>query len=907
MDIQDKTNEEYQEDLLALQVETVSLTAVPNSSNTKSICPEDMTGETSSKLELAMQGGKMAWWEMDVKTGNVTFSKYKVEMLGYPSENFKHYHDFTALVHPIDRERIMNSMHRHLNGVLDKYEAEYRILANSGEYIWFYDYGSVVKTDSNGAPLICAGFVFNITERKQAEEMFHKSEQMLQTVLDNFPGVVFWKDIKSNYLGCNKSFATGAGLTSPAEIVGKTDFDLPWASTEAKNYRKDDLDVMEGGKGRLHIFETQHQSDGQVIWLDTSKFPLRDSLGQIIGVIGVSNDISMLKMAEQELIIANKELAVQIREKEERADEFIIANKELHYQNEEKEKRAAELIIANKELAFQNREKEKRADELFIANKELHYQNEEKEKRAAELIIANKELAFQNREKEKRADELIIANKELAFQNREKEKRADELIIANKELLYQNEEKEKRAAELIIANKELAFQNEEKEKRAEELIIANKELAFQNREKEKRADELIIANKELLYQNEEKEKRAAELIIANKELAFQNDEKEKRALELMNAKDKAEASDRLKTAFMNNISHEIRTPLNGILGFAPFIIQPDISMEEKKDFLEILNLSGIRLMNTITDYMDISLIISDNMEVHPQQNNISSLLTNVFEDFEEPCLKKNLGIKLQFPDNSNNFILNTDGEILRKAVSKLVDNSVKFTREGSITMGFENKNNEIEIFVKDTGIGIEKDAQERIYEYFMQENVSNTRGHEGSGLGLSIAKGMMQLLGGKIRLESAKNIGTTVFLTHPNIISTATAKPKNSIQAIKVAEMPLILIAEDDDSNYFYINTFLKKDNKTLRAFNGQEAVDLCKMHPDINLVLMDIKMPVMNGIAATHIIKSFRNDLPIIAVTANAQSGDEFKIKEAGCDDYLSKPINSTKLLSLIQKYIKK
>jgi len=159
-----------------------------------------------------------------------------------------------------------------------------------------------------------------------------------------------------------------------------------------------------------------------------------------------------------------------------KSDELIIANRELAFQNREKEKRADELIMANKELAFQNKEKEKRADELIIANKELAFQNKEKEKRAAELIIANKKLAFQNKEKEKRAKELIIANKELAFQNREKEKRADELFHANKELAFQNEEKEKRADELVIANKELAFQNKEKEKRAAELLIANKEL-----------------------------------------------------------------------------------------------------------------------------------------------------------------------------------------------------------------------------------------------------------------------------------------------------------------------------------------------------------------------------------------------------------------------------------------------
>ena len=234
-----------------------------------------------------------------------------------------------------------------------------------------------------------------------------------------------------------------------------------------------------------------------------------------------------------ELVIADEELTFQTGEKADRAAELVIADEELAFQTGEKADRAAELVIADEELAFQTGEKADRAAELVIANKELAFQNEEKDKRAAELILANRELVFQTGEKADRAAELIIANKELVYQNLEKEKRAAELLIANKELAFQNEEKDKRAAELVIANKELAFQNEEKDKRAAELILANRELVFQTGEKADRAAELIIANKELVYQNLEKEKRAAELLIANKELAFQNEEKEKRAAELL--------------------------------------------------------------------------------------------------------------------------------------------------------------------------------------------------------------------------------------------------------------------------------------------------------------------------------------------------------------------------------------
>ena len=484
MDTQHRTNEQLKQELLELRQEISSLKAVDSKVNAKSSSQDDITKETSSRLDLALQGGNLAWWEMDVLTGAVTFAKRKVEMLGYTPENFKHYKDFTKLVHPQDYERIMKAMRGHFEGVYDHYEAEYRILNKSGEYVWFYDYGSVVKKDSNGAPLICTGFVYNISDKKKAEEKMlfisraveatsdaigiadsksrhfyqnraysdlfgyksaeetdeaggvsslfkdseiaretfknvmngirwsgevemvtkngrafpaylranaiqdaegnivgiiaiinditqrkkdketlAKSEHMLQTVLDNFPGAVFWKDRQSNYLGCNQSFATDAGLKNPSEIVGKTDLDLPWASKGANEYRNDDFEVMESGEERLHIVEILHRSKGQAIWLDTNKLPLRDSSGNVIGVIGVSNDISMLKMAEQELLDTNRELLLQNREKEKRAAELAIANKELIFQNNEKDKRATELIYAK-----EHAEESDRLKSAFLTN-----------------------------------------------------------------------------------------------------------------------------------------------------------------------------------------------------------------------------------------------------------------------------------------------------------------------------------------------------------------------------------------------------------------------------------------------------------------------------------------------------------------------------------------------------------
>jgi signal transduction histidine kinase/CheY-like chemotaxis protein len=601
------------------------------------------------------------------------------------------------------------------------------------------------------------------------------------------------------------------------------------------------------------------------------------------------------------------------KSKEQILAELIVANKELVFQNQEKEKRAAELIIANKELAFQNQEKEKRAAELIIAIKELAFQNQEKEKRAAELIIANKELTFQNEEKEKRAAELIIANKELTFQNEEKEKRAAELIIANKELTFQNEEKEKRAAELIIANKELAYQNQEKEKRAAELIIANKELAYQNQEKEKRAAELIIANKELAFQNEEKEKRAAELIIANKELAFQNQEKEKRAAELIKAKEKAEESDRLKTAFLCNISHEIRTPMNGILGFAEFLKEPGLTGDQQQEYITIIEKSSARMLNIINNIVDISRIEAGLINVSFKETGINEKMEFIYCFFKSEVEEK--GMQLLFKNTlpAKEAIIRTDNEKVDSILTNLIKNAIKYSKVGTIEFGYIKRGETLEFYVKDAGIGIPKDRQSAIFERFIQADIADKQAYQGAGLGLSISKAYVEMLGGKIWVESEEGIGATFYFTLPYNAEPEEKKVVGQVVLAQDEENQInpeflglkILIAEDDETSEMLITIDVDKFGKEiLKARNGFEAVEVCRNNPDIDLILMDIQMPVMNGYEATRQIRQFNKDVVIIAQTAFGLSGDREKAVEAGCNDYISKPINKDELLALIQKY---
>ena len=382
-------------------------------------------------------------------------------------------------------------------------------------------------------------------------------------------------------------------------------------------------------------------------------------------------------------------------------------------------------------------------------------------------------------------------------------------------------------------------------------------------------------------------------------------ERKKSEKELMAAKEKAETNDRLKTAFINNISHEVRTPLNAILGFSQLITQEDLLPEEKENFYSMIRSGSERLINTITDYIDISLISSGTTPVSCTSFDPKELLSCLKNEFEPSCIHKNINFAVTTKNHPASFLF-SDRDLLYKSLAHLLDNAVKFTQQGRIEIGFDSNADCFEFFVKDTGIGIAEDALQDIFENFFQVETSNKRGYEGSGLGLSIARGLVRILGGDIRVESKVGEGTTFFLDlpltpGPSLMSASQGKK----EILKSDKRQTILIAEDDDSNMFYIETLLRKTEIVqFKAKNGKEAVDLCIAHPEIKLVLMDMKMPVMDGSEATRLIKMQRPDVVIIAVTAFGMSGDEQRFLDAGCDDYLSKPIKKEEFFAKLRAH---
>ena len=379
---------------------------------------------------------------------------------------------------------------------------------------------------------------------------------------------------------------------------------------------------------------------------------------------------------------------------------------------------------------------------------------------------------------------------------------------------------------------------------------------------------------------------------------------------LIQAKNKAEEGDKLKTAFINNISHEVRTPLNGILGFAELILQTGILEEDKKYYLDGLNTSCERLLDTVTNYMDISRLVSGSMVVQRKTVSLAGVIDEIFSLYEPKCKLKGLDFIKQMPSDANDYSLNCDPALLEKSITHLMNNAIKFTQAGSIILGFRRVKNKFELFVKDTGSGIHPKIYDKVFDPFVQEEASNTRIYEGSGLGLSIAKGLVELMGGKIRMKSVSSKGSSFYINLPDKSITGSAKKSSKKPKPKseTASRQVVLIAEDDELNFALYRTIMQRASLTfVRAKNGKEAVEMCLSNPEISIVLMDIKMPVMDGLEAVQKIRKFNKYLPVIGVTAYAMAGDRETALKAGFDDYLTKPVNPPALLEMIKKYFEK
>ncbi|WP_366183761.1 response regulator [Flavobacterium ovatum] len=396
-------------------------------------------------------------------------------------------------------------------------------------------------------------------------------------------------------------------------------------------------------------------------------------------------------------------------------------------------------------------------------------------------------------------------------------------------------------------------------------------------------------------------------------LALKSDITEKKKIlnELIVAKEKAEESDRLKSAFLANMSHEIRTPMNGILGFSALLSEPELGKEEQQEYIKLIQVSGARMLNLISEIIDISKIESGMMEISLQEVNINEGMDFVFNLLKLDAKEKSIDIT----HNSNSFpdlYLITDSEKLYAVLTNLVKNAIKYTDKGSIEFGYNIKNSTVEFFVKDTGIGIPLDRQSAIFERFIQVDIANIAARHGAGLGLAIAKAFVKLLDGDIWLESQEGMGTTFYFTLPfntknkePSLQTNTIKKIGKENATHINSKLKILITDDDTISRKLISKSVNEfAREIIEAKNGLEAVEKFKENSYFDLILMDVQMPIMNGYDAITEIRKLDKNIIIITQSAFGLTGDREKAISAGSNDYITKPIDKNELVLLLNKY---
>lgn len=384
--------------------------------------------------------------------------------------------------------------------------------------------------------------------------------------------------------------------------------------------------------------------------------------------------------------------------------------------------------------------------------------------------------------------------------------------------------------------------------------------------------------------------------------------------QLIEDRQKAEENDRLKTAFLANMSHEIRTPLNSIIGFSDLLLDDDSDWAERRQFVQMIKSAGGTLLQLIDDIIDISKIEAGQIKISKSNVNVNVILDELLIAFTNEKNKRNkdhVKLSLKKPYIKSDFELKTDPYRFKQILTNLLSNALKFVDDGFVEFGYAGIEQDfVQFFVRDSGIGIQRDKLHLVFQRFGQIENTARRNHEGTGLGLSITKQLVELLGGKIWFDSEYLKGTTFYFTLPLSKEATVFKSKSEYKPYINSTFnwsdKLFLIVDDVEANFLFYKAILKHTGALLLwAKNGIEAVKICRNNNSVNLVLMDLQMPQLSGLDATKQIKAFSNSLPIIAQTAFADIEGREKALAAGCDDYITKPVNQAELISLIQKML--
>ena len=778
--------------------------------------------------------------------------------------------------------------------------------------------------DEDGKNII-ATISQDITNRRQSELALRKSESHLRTLVNTIPDLIWLKDTNGVFLSCNPMFERFFGASEP-DIIGKTDYDFVDRKL-ADFFRDNDQKALEAGKPTSNEEWVTFADDGHRAFLDTIKSPIYDSDGTVLGILGIGRDITERMLAGEKLQASEKRfraifdqapVAIALLDTQGHP---IISNlrltKMIGYSSDE----LAKMMFT--EFTYpEDIDKDLNQFTDLIAGKISGYNIEKRYiHKNGTLIWANLYTTTLN-DSNGLIQEIIGMVEDIT----EKKKIHNEIkfqadlinnvgqaVIATDllgKVTYWNNAAEKiygwSSSEAIgqnIVDLTPARQSNEQAIDILKKLSSGKTWAgeFYVRRKDGSSFPALVTDTPILDSNGE----LTGIIGISSDIT----ERKHAEMELIEAKEKAEESDRLKTAFLNNVSHEIRTPMNSIVGFSGFLNDPDLKPNKRQEFTDIIIKSSEHLLAIIDDIIRIASIESGQEKIQKNEININLICDLIKDQFSSKANEKNVTLSLIPGLTGDEADIITDATKLTQILTNLIGNALKFTHQGYINYGYKLKNSQLEFYVEDSGIGIPLDMQEKVFDRFRQIETTATRNFGGSGLGLSISKAYVEILGGKMWLTSEMGKGSVFYFTIP--YKKTNPKKLPDIPSVKGLDFEFkttktVLIAEDEISNFILLEEMLLDSGiNIIRAVNGLEAVRLCQLNPNIDLVLMDIKMPEMDGYEATKRIKEFKPDLPIIAQTAYITEADRVKALACGCSDYISKPISKRLLLSKINEQL--
>jgi PAS domain S-box-containing protein len=767
-------------------------------------------------------------------------------------------------------------------------------------------------------------FVNDISDRKKLHQQVIEHGQNLENIFTNSPVGIFVIDIDKNgnysINSVNPAHENLTGLKSENVKEQPLDVLSQLFGDEVYNYVKALYDKIVASKNTFS-FEEEIMLNNKLVQVNTTIKPLINENGVVYRLIGTNLDISKLKETEKKLIEAKEKTEESERHIKEKNEEYEALNEELREANENLSIAKEKAEESERHIKEKNEEYEALNEELREANEQLSEANEKVEENHKALLHSHYLMQYII---EHNKSAVAVHDKELRYLYVSKKYLDDYNVKENNiigkhhyEVFPDLPKKWRDVHEKALQGYTSSAEDDPYHKEDGTIEWTRWEcrpwhevngeiggfIVYTEVVTERKEFEL-----ELLKAKEKAEERERHIKEKNEEYEALNEELREANEHLSIAKVKAEDGNRLKTAFLHNMSHEIRTPLNAIVGFSERMSSKSINEEKRNIYTNIIIESSYQLLNIVSDILTISSLDTSQEDVQVNETDLNKILGDLTLQFQKPVQKKSVTLNLQLEQNNNNLIIQTDKYKLIQILNNLLSNAIKFTHSGKIDIGFIEKNDTIEFFVSDTGIGIDAEKHEAIFDRFVQADTSIHTDYGGTGLGLSICKGYVEMLGGKIWVESELGKGSTFRFSLPiNImgekvqINSRIKPPTSKNKIIKV------LVVEDQEFNFVYIEEFLLDHNcEVIHAWDGKQAIDLCKENSDIDLVLMDIKMPILDGFSATKFIREIRPNLPVIAQTAYATADEIIKFSEV-FDEYITKPFSEAKLQQIFNQFVRR